>query len=617
MRLVSALRRSPRLQFARRVLGYFWSDRTRILILVGLIGLSTVLGLVLVWPMAILVDWVLTPEQDLGRWSAVLPEALRESRPAQIVALALSTLLLRLLQALVNMSRGLLKLQVSNNGLQRIRCHLFGKLQVLNLQYHRGQPQGDTIYRLTKDAEGAQTILNVFLDIGIAGLTLVVMLGIMFSRSWELTLIAVAVVPLLLLTNRRFERIFKTHSQTARRSESEFTATVQRAVNCIGLMQAFNREDDEYRRFRETVGGSLDAWYDLFRQTARYRFCVGVVFGLGSALIFGYGGYLAYHDQLLGKNPDGMTVGSLMVFLTYLNMFYDPLCKISGAGASMAGGVAGMERVFEVLDRTEVIEEAPEAVPLPRKPRTLTLAETTFAYRPGHPVLKGIRGTIEPGQMVAFVGSSGVGKSTLLNLLPRYFDPTAGGLQLDGYDFRRIKLRDLRRHIAVVPQDSVILPTTVAENIAYGRPDATPAQIRRAAQLAGAHPFIEALPDGYRTEITEGGQNLSGGQRQRIAIARALVTEAPILVLDEPTSALDPETEHLITRTLTDLKRTKTVILVSHRLSTVVGCDRIFVMHDGRIVGRGSHETLLARRGWYYEMARHQLQIDQGALQVA
>jgi ABC-type multidrug transport system fused ATPase/permease subunit len=219
--------------------------------------------------------------------------------------------------------------------------------------------------------------------------------------------------------------------------------------------------------------------------------------------------------------------------------------------------------------------------------------------------------------MVAFVGSSGVGKSTLLNLLPRFYDPTGGAMMLDGIDARNVRVRDLRKHVALVLQESVILPTTIAENIAYGRPDATVQQIRAAAKLAGAADFIERLPEGYSTHIAEGGQNLSGGQRQRISIARALLTEAPFVILDEPTSALDPQHELLVTRSLSEMKGQRTIILVSHRLSTVLQADQIFVMDGGRIVERGTHEQLLAHRGIYYNMALHQLQLAPDSLRAA
>jgi ATP-binding cassette, subfamily B, bacterial len=287
------------------------------------------------------------------------------------------------------------------------------------------------------------------------------------------------------------------------------------------------------------------------------------------------------------------------------------LCALTGFAANVQGGVAGAQRVFEVLDRDPAIRDVPGAIPMARKPRVLEFDDVSFSYEGRtSSVLDHISSKITPGQMVAFVGSSGAGKSTLLNLLPRFYDPTSGAVRLDGIDVRNVRLADLRKQVALVLQESVILPTTIAENIAYGRPRATRQQIREAARLAGAAEFIERMPEGYNTVICEGGQNLSGGQRQRISIARALLTEASFIVLDEPTSALDPLHEQMIVQTLQKLKGLRTIILVSHRLSTVRDCDQIFVMSAGKIVEQGTHEQLLEEHGVYHQMASHQFDLD-------
>jgi ATP-binding cassette, subfamily B, bacterial len=377
----------------------------------------------------------------------------------------------------------------------------------------------------------------------------------------------------------------------------------------ISLTQAFGREADEYNRFQTSVNRSVRAWLRLHWEEVCYGLAVSVIFGVGGAIVFGYGGYLVYRDQFLLHDPAGMTLGDLILFMTYLGMVYDPLCKLSGASGTIQQGVAGVERIFDVLDRNCEIAESVDASPLPRQPRTLTLDNVSFSYRSDRPLLQNVNAVIRPGELVAFVGASGVGKSTLLNLLPRFYDPVGGSIRLDGHDLRDIRLRDLRQHTALVLQEGVILPSTVAENIAYGRPNVTLSEIRTAAELAGASSFIEQLPNGYAERISEGGQNLSGGQRQRIAIARALLTEAPILVLDEPTSALDPHHERVITELLERLKGQRTIVVVSHRLSTVVAADQIFVMDHGRIVEQGTHSELLDLRGIYFAMAQHQLQL--------
>jgi ABC-type multidrug transport system fused ATPase/permease subunit len=287
-----------------------------------------------------------------------------------------------------------------------------------------------------------------------------------------------------------------------------------------------------------------------------------------------------------------------------------PPAATAAPTAAIQSGAAGAQRVFEVLDRDPVIQDLPGAKPLARKSRELRLDNVTFGYDKSHPVLKHVSATIPAGEMVAFVGPSGVGKSTLLNLLPRFYDPGEGAVRLDGINLREAKLRDVRQHVALVLQDSVILPTTIAENIAYGRPGATDHEIREAARLARCAEFIEHLPKGYDTIVAEGGANLSGGQRQRISIARALLTRAPIIILDEPTSALDPHHEQLVTESLESLKGMRTLIIVSHRLSTVRKCDQIFVMSAGRVVEHGTHAELVEHRGLYYDMARKQLNLD-------
>ncbi len=593
----------------RRAISYFRQDAGKIIASLALIGLSVLLSLLWPFPLAILIDSVLggkTSDHPLYRmFFAIVPT---NDPRTQIIALALIMFALRMGAEILRFIQTLISIRIGYNGLMRVRCDLYRKLQELSLAYHRAQPQGDAIYRLSYDTLGFQALLNVLQGVLVNVITLVIMAAIMFSTNWRLTLIALAIIPLLVLTMRRYNKILKQRYTQSYEVDSQLTTAIQRSVASIGLVQAFGREHDEYSNFLHTVGRSIAVKLKLHWDEVMYWLILGTIFAVGAAAIFGYGGLLVHRGVL--------EVGMLTIFLYYLEKLYEPLKALSGSGASLQGGVAGVERVFEVLDRDPVIKDSPDAQPLPRKPRALELENVSFQYLDDAPVLRDVSVRIESGQMVAFVGSSGVGKTTLLNLLPRFYDPTRGALKLDDQDIRKVKLADLRKHIALVLQEGVVLPTSIAENIAYGRPDASDAQIAEAARLAGADSFIEKLPQKYETEVTEAGQNLSGGQRQRIGIARALVTEAPILVLDEPTSALDPTNEQMITQTLSNLKGRRTIIIVSHRLSTVADCDQIFVMDEGRIVEQGTHEELLSKRGLYWRMAKHQLKLEEKEPQI-
>jgi subfamily B ATP-binding cassette protein MsbA len=593
-----------------RALSYFRFDIRLIGLLLLAIVLSTGIGLLMAWPMAILIDSVLATPTRPDFIHTLFLSPLPHSRLGQMIGLAIVGLLLKFSQDLLSMVQTILSNKINYNGLMRVRCDLYRKLQALSLSYHRSQPQGDAIYRLSSDTFGCQTILGVIITTAVAVITLAVMSAVLATRNLNLTILALSIAPVLAFLNVTFARRLKQRSLECREVDAQFTTTVQRSMSCIGLVQAFGREADEFGRFQNTVNQTIQAWWRLNWQQMAYNLLVGTVFGVGGAIVFGYGGYLVYRDQFVNHAAGGMTVGDLVIFTSYLGMLWQPLCNLTGFSANLQGGAAGAQRVFEVLDLDPIIEDAPSAIALPLKPRALMLDRVSFGYDRSSLILRDVTATIEPGQIVAFVGSSGVGKSTLLNLLPRFYDPCDGAIRLDGIDAREVKVADLRKHVALVLQESVILPTTIAENIAYGFPAATRQRIELAAQMAGAASFVESLPNGYDTQISESGANLSGGQRQRIALARALLTEAPIVVLDEPTSALDPVHERLITEALRELRGQRTVIIVSHRLSTVVDCDQIFVMNNGQIVERGTHEQLLARQGLYFSIASAQLQLS-------
>ncbi|MFN4242441.1 MAG: ABC transporter ATP-binding protein [Tepidisphaerales bacterium] len=596
----------------RRALTYFRPSLTRIGLSTALMLAMTFLGLLPPLLLALLIDLfaATTPaERDtwLERgWAALRPESV----PAQILLITLLTLALRLAKELLQMTQTLLHIRIGYDALMALRCDVFRKLQELSVGYHRSQPQGDAIYRLQWDTFGIQSLYNVLFGSLGHVVTLAMMLAVMLSFDWRMTLLSLAVIPPLLAIIRGYGKLMQRYTEAAKAADAKLTSSIQRAVAAVSLVQAFNRQLDEQERFTTTVHSSVSAWMALHRREVLYWLLLGLVFTLASTAFLGIGGMLVYRGEL--------SVGVLTAFLGYLQGFYDPLNRLSASGSAWQSAKAGVKRVFEVLDRDVTVADPPQPVPLPLRPRRLEFRGVTFAYpgpdgTPGEAVLSDISAVIPPGQFVAFVGSSGVGKTTLLSLLPRFYDPTAGAILLDDIDIRHVCLAELRAHVALVLQDNLVLPTTIAENIAYGRPTASEAELREAARLAGALEFIEKLPRGFQTDVAEGGANLSGGQRQRLGIARALLTRAPILVLDEPTSALDPQTEQYITRTLESLRGQRTLIVVSHRLSTVLSADQIFVLRAGRIVEAGTHAQLVARGGLYFEMARHQLQLPDPA----
>ena len=589
-----------------RAARYFRPDLGKIIFSTLLVGVTTLASLAQPFPLAILIDTILMHKPKVPWPHRLFLQFAPSSVVGQIILLAVLTLVLRLLQELIGLWQGYYKVVIAYNGLLRVRCAMYCKLQELSLAYHRARPQGDSIYRLSYDSVGILIAYNVMQATLVNSIILLCMSGIMLAINWKLGLIAMAVMPVLFGTIKYYGRILTAAARRAAEVDSQLTSIVQRSVSTISLVQSFGREQHEYNGFFASVSDFTRASVRVQVHSMLYWLAIGTAFGVGLALIFGVGGYTAW------AHPNQLTVGELWIFLQYtLVNLYDPLFKLSGSGADLGKNMAAMLRSYEVLDAPTDIKDAPDAINLPVASREIEFDHVSFAYGGGPPVLRDLSVIIRPGEMVAFVGPSGVGKSSLLGLLPRFYDPQSGAIRLGGHDIRQIKLRDLRRHIALVLQDAVILPTSVAENIAYGRPDATDADIKAAAQLAGADEFVMSLPNGFATILNEGGNNLSGGQRQRLSIARALATEAPVLVLDEPTSALDPQNEQMITETLRGLKRRRTMILVSHRLSTVADCDRIYVMDAGRIIEEGTHEELIARGGAYYRMARHQMRLTE------
>ncbi len=566
------------------------------------------------WPVALLIDSVLD-SKPLPAW---LDAASGWTPDASVFALAVAAFCLYVLHGSIDAAQNYAAIGIGLRGLMRARNAVFACLQRLSMKFHHGTKSGDLIYRASWDTYSVQTLFQQgALTMLKAGLTLVGMTAFMLALNWRLTLVALAIVPLLVVAIRFFGRKMTERGLAAQQADSAVTTHVQQTVTALPLIQSYTREDYEVGQFSAQTE---DAQQKRLKQHAWeliYWLVIGGIFGLGAALIIWVGGL----EVLAGK----LTKGDLFIFLSYLGQLYDPLNQLSHVGATVSSASAAAGRVLELLDAPEDVKDAPDARAVVRATSAAPASATGtalsvsgaiefndvhFGYTPEREILKGLTFELKAGESAAVIGPSGVGKTTLMNLLPRFYDPVSGTVRLDGADLRQLKLRDLRSQIAVVLQEPILLPTTIAENIAYGRPKASREEIESAARSANADVFIRRLPQGYDTQVGDGAARLSVGERQRLNLARAFLKDAPILLLDEPTSALDAESEELVVRSFHELMKGRTVLMVAHRLSTIRRVDKILVLNDGRLAECGNHDELSQRDGYYARVTRGQIALE-------
>jgi ABC-type multidrug transport system fused ATPase/permease subunit len=588
----------------RSLIRPYWG--TLLIILTAML-VQTAMSVAGPWPLKIVLDSVLG-SHPLAPWIRdLLPGISNSGNKMQIaIAAALATVLIAVLGAVASYIANYYTTGVGQWVANDLRVRTYHHLQQLSLSYYDSHQTGNLLSTITSDVQTIQNFassstLGIVVDL----FTILAMLVVMFWLNWDFGLIAVAVTPFMLLLVSRFKKAVKSATHEVRKEQSRIVSVVEQGLQSIRVVKAFGRQDLAEEELAEVSQAVVDASLKARRVKAMLSPIVAITVSLCTAVVLWRGSVLI----LAGA----MTAGALTVFLSYLSKFFKPVQDLATMTNTIAQTAVGVERIRGILDADSIIPERPDARQPEKLAGDIEFEHVAFWYSADAPVLSDVSFHISPGQMVGIVGPTGGGKSTVVSLIPRFYDPTSGTVKIDGVDIREYRFHELREQIGYVLQETVLFEGTVHDNIAYGKKGVSEAQVIEAAKLANADEFIARMPHGYATLVGERGGTLSGGQRQRIGIARAIIRDNPILILDEPTAALDTESERLVIEALERLMKGRTVITIAHRLSTIRDADKIILLKGGVVAEEGTHEVLMTLGGAYSELYRIQFQPTQTA----
>ena len=576
--------------------------RLHLIAILAAMIVETIANLAAPWPLKVIIDDVAGHGHSSPVFSRIESALAGTQKMNLAVIMALSFLLIAIIGAVAGYIDNYITESVGQRVAHDLRMRTYHHLQRLSLSYYDTHATGGILSTITTDIQTVQSFASSStLDILVDLLTIVSMLGLMFWLNWDFTLIALGVTPILIIFVFRFKKAVKKATREVRKQQSEIVSVVQQNLGSMQVIQAFGLQDHQEKELGTVSQAVIDAALKARRVKSLLSPIVSIVGAACTAVVLWRGAWLTVNEV--------MTVGALTVFLAYLTKFFKPVKDLATSTNAIAQVAVAVDRIEEVLDADNLIVERDDPVEIKNVAGKIEFSNVSFGYTE-KPVLSNLNFTIDAGQFIGIVGPTGAGKSTVVSLIPRFYDPLLGSIKIDGVDVRDMKLSHLRDQIGYVLQDTVLFRATVAENIAFGRPGASEDEIIAAAKLANAHEFIMQMPGGYRAMVGERGSTLSGGQRQRIGIARVMIRNSPILLLDEPTAALDTESERLVVDALERLMDGKTVIAIAHRLSTIRDADRIMVISRGTVAEMGSHDELMAADGIYAALHSAQFTTD-------